>query len=101
MGERRYCETMNILDHNSTMGYANMIIQKSKAGELKKCCDILEMIPNIGRFLGWQIACDLLESKCIYPCVENDYATLGKGAEGTSFMSGIRTKRFLIVHPHF
>jgi hypothetical protein len=84
MGERRYIETMSTLDEASLKDYANDMFQRSKARKLKDCCKILETIPNVGRFLAWQITCDLLESKCLAPCSENDYATLGKGADSES-----------------
>lgn len=84
MGERRYIETMSKLEQATLKDYANKIFHKSKARKLKDCCEIIETLPNVGRFLAWQIACDLLESKCLAPCSENDYATLGKGSDGKS-----------------
>jgi hypothetical protein len=82
MGEQRYCDTMDWLSKAKIIRFANEIFRKSQNRKVRECVEVLTAIPNIGRFLAWQITCDLLESRCLHPCKENDYATLGKGADG-------------------
>jgi hypothetical protein len=50
---------------------------------LKSCCKaISKYLPGCGDRTSWQIACDLLESRCLPRCSTNDYCELGKEAQG-------------------
>jgi hypothetical protein len=80
-GERRYLEIMNMLTQKHTLeDYANKIYHMANAGKLEDCCKLMRGLPHVGPFFAWQVTCDLLESKCLFPCHENDYAELGPGA---------------------
>jgi hypothetical protein len=61
--------------------YAERICKASlEVDGLEKCVDILSEIHCVGDFFAWQISCDLMESKCLGGCGENDWAVLGPGA---------------------
>ena len=51
-----------------------------KADSLKECCRALQKLRGIGKFLSWQILCDLRESRCIE--LNDDFCLLGPGAHG-------------------
>jgi hypothetical protein len=96
MGFVRYCQTMTLLwkDHAKLLqDVAHAIcmacdnkttwhLTKKRTTTLQQCFHAVKSnIPNVGRFLAWQVICDLMESRCLDPCTENDWTELGPGAK--------------------
>jgi hypothetical protein len=90
-----------ILDHNGSGGGGGgyekngAVPTTKKPLDWKLCIQALQTLPGIGKFLAWQIACDLQESGClaIQPPPRRagkyrdhlPYCELGPGAKRTSF----------------
>ena len=48
---------------------------------MKGCYDVIIQIPGIGIFFAWQILCDVLECKILGSNTDNQWTTLGPGAQ--------------------
>lgn len=79
-GVNRYLEAMQFLKTNVS-SKAVKLFEASQARDLEKCFNIIREIPHVGNFFAWQVTCDLLESKCLAPCTDNDWTMLGPGAK--------------------
>jgi len=82
-------QSTNLNDYRTSMSYlianhkklASGIIKAIKAKNLQQACFVLEAVPFVGRFISWQITCDLLESGCFEnACTESDWAVIGLGS---------------------
>merc|ERR1712029_628567 len=60
---------------------AKDIAKAANKRSMKKCLELLCDIPNVAEFFGWQILCDLLESKVLGPNTDNQWVYLGPGAK--------------------
>jgi hypothetical protein len=79
MGKDRYLATMNSLWENDGKLVKDMASDLSDARDLKSCYNVLRQVNNVGKFLAWQVVCDLVESRVI-PFSEDDWVQLGPGA---------------------
>ena len=87
MGYDRFVQTMKYLkadDSSAVKSLANKIIIAGKKGDLQRCTNDIQQLPNIGPFFAWQITCDLMECGVLKGCDEDtsDYVKLGPGAKG-------------------
>lgn len=90
-GFRRYCETMSWLQENSCTTLYQLTAKLKNVQKLKSCVQILCGIPNVGKFLSWQIICDLLESNAISVSDVNKWIQLGPGAKkGLKLIFGVK-----------
>ncbi len=101
MGFVRYCQTMTSLWENNAKLLQDVahaiwmaccscnknerschVTKKTTTIALQQCFHAVKAsIPNVGRFLAWQVICDLMESRCLDPCTEYDWTELGPGAK--------------------
>jgi hypothetical protein len=70
---------MNSLWENDGKLVKDMASDLSDARDLKSCYNVLRQVNNVGKFLAWQVVCDLVESRVI-PFSEDDWVQLGPGA---------------------
>eukprot|EP00553_Chaetoceros_curvisetus_P002955 CAMPEP_0204632732 /NCGR_PEP_ID=MMETSP0717-20131115/25517_1 /ASSEMBLY_ACC=CAM_ASM_000666 /TAXON_ID=230516 /ORGANISM="Chaetoceros curvisetus" /LENGTH=160 /DNA_ID=CAMNT_0051650647 /DNA_START=18 /DNA_END=501 /DNA_ORIENTATION=+ len=67
----------------SRLKEVSLAIQNAAAkGDLSECTNIIQKIKNVGKYVAWQITCDLLESKVFENYTENDWVQLGPEANG-------------------
>ena len=59
-----------------------VIIKCCNENNLEGCFTAIMAIDGVGKFIAWQVICDLMESQCLKPCTENDWTKLGPGANG-------------------
>ena len=48
--------------------------------QVKQCFFIIKDVPGAGKFMSWQILCDLLELRQLGDCTDNQWTCLGPGA---------------------
>lgn len=82
----KYVETVKLLVSNEgcyLKSLVEILDRKARIGGhdgVKGVFQIIRTLKNVGNFFAWQITCDLLESKVLYSCTEDDWAQLGPGA---------------------
>ena len=81
MGKDRYLNTMESLVKEDGKLIRKLASEMLYAKDLESCYKIIMKVDNVGRFLGWQVLCDLLESHVI-PFSEDSWVKLGPGAIG-------------------
>ena len=47
----------------------------------QNCFYIIKDVPGVGKFMSWQILCDLLELRQLGECTDNQWTCLGPGAK--------------------
>lgn len=78
MGKHRYLTTMTSLWKQDGKLINDLATKILSAANLKSCYHALLQVENVGKFLAWQVLCDLLESHVI-PFSEDDWVQLGPG----------------------
>jgi hypothetical protein len=80
IGLSRATTTLKYIRSN-LISLAGKVSKANSDGDLQACYYAILEINNIGPFFAWQATCDLLESRCLLNCSENDFCKLGNGAE--------------------
>ena len=78
-GLERYFKSMEYVKSNLT-SMAKELMDAASERSLKKCFYILKDVPGAGKFMSWQILCDLLELRLLGECTDNQWTCLGPGA---------------------
>lgn len=81
MGRDRYLDTIESLLKEDGKLLKKLTVEISSAKDLQSCYKTLLKVKNVGKFLSWQVLCDLLESHVI-PFSEDSWVKLGPGAIG-------------------
>ncbi|KAL3776597.1 hypothetical protein HJC23_005797 [Cyclotella cryptica] len=79
VGKDRYLHTMNSLWENDGAFVKELAVQISTAADIKSCYSSVLRVKNVGKFLAWQVVCDLIEAKAIR-FTEDEWVKLGPGA---------------------
>ena len=79
-GLERYFKSMEYVKSNLT-SMAKELQEAAGERSLKKCFFILKDVPGAGKFMSWQILCDLLELRLLGDCTDNQWTCLGPGAK--------------------
>ena len=79
-GLERYFKSMEFVKSNLT-SMAKELMEAARERSLKKCFFILKDVPGAGKFMSWQILCDLLELRLLGECTDNQWTCLGPGAK--------------------
>jgi len=78
-GLERYFKTMEFVKANLT-SMAKELQNAAKERSLETCFFIIKDVPGVGKFMSWQILCDLLELRQLGECTDNQWTCLGPGA---------------------
>ena len=78
-GLERYFKTMEFVKSNLS-SMAKELQEAAKERSVKKCFFIIKEVPGVGKFMSWQILCDLLELRQLGDCTDNQWTCLGPGA---------------------
>jgi hypothetical protein len=79
IGRDRYLDTMNSLWENDGAFLTKLAVQISKAADLRTCYNTVLQVRNVGKFLAWQVICDLMEARAVH-FAEDEWVKLGPGA---------------------
>ena len=78
-GLERYFETMEYVKSNLS-SMAQDLQNAAERRQVKQCFFIIKDVPGAGKFMSWQILCDLLELRQLGDCTDNQWTCLGPGA---------------------
>lgn len=76
-----FLKSMASIDADKIKKVSELLLECSEVDDLKGCFTTIKALDGVGPFISWQIVCDLMESQCLKPCTEEDWAQLGPGAK--------------------